>query len=154
MRVGALSVIALGLLAACGSTEEQRAASGAGTGAIVGAIVGGPVGALAGAAAGGVGGTVLDEGVDKKAEVALGGVRRAEAGSGSTTRAVATDASRPDASRQGDASMGRDMTREAQQALQAQGYYHGRIDGIAGPQTKRAVLAYQQRQGLQQTGDL
>lgn len=51
MRIARLAPIALlaGLgLAACGTTMEQKAA----TGAVAGAVVGGPVGAAAGAAVG------------------------------------------------------------------------------------------------------
>ena len=39
-----------------------------------------------------------------------------------------------------------------QVALRAQGLYCGPIDGIAGPQTVRAVRAFQRRQGLPATG--
>jgi uncharacterized surface protein with fasciclin (FAS1) repeats len=57
------SYIALGaatfLLAACGGTTEERAA----TGGVGGAVVGGPVGAVVGGAAGGA---AMDEGVDEK----------------------------------------------------------------------------------------
>ncbi|HEV8249237.1 MAG TPA: peptidoglycan-binding protein [Gaiellaceae bacterium] len=35
-----------------------------------------------------------------------------------------------------------------QVALKARGLYHGAIDGIEGPQTRRAVLAFQRRKGL------
>jgi peptidoglycan hydrolase-like protein with peptidoglycan-binding domain len=35
-----------------------------------------------------------------------------------------------------------------------QGYYHGRIDGILGPQTRRAIARYQSDQGLRVTGVL
>jgi uncharacterized surface protein with fasciclin (FAS1) repeats len=64
------SHIALGaatfLLAACGGTAEERAATGGLGGAAAGAVVGGPVGAVVGGAAGAAGGAVLDEGVDEK----------------------------------------------------------------------------------------
>jgi murein DD-endopeptidase MepM/ murein hydrolase activator NlpD len=39
-----------------------------------------------------------------------------------------------------------------QAALHARGLYPGTIDGVAGPQTKRAVLAYQRRAGLERDG--
>lgn len=39
-----------------------------------------------------------------------------------------------------------------QVALQARGLYAGTIDGVAGPQTTRAVLAYQRRAGLARDG--
>jgi uncharacterized surface protein with fasciclin (FAS1) repeats len=64
------SHIALGaatfLLAACGGTTEERAATGGLGGAAAGAVVGGPIGAVVGAAAGATGGAVMDEGVDEK----------------------------------------------------------------------------------------
>ena len=64
------SHIALGavtiLLAACGGTTEERAATGGLGGAVAGAVVGGPIGAVVGGAAGATGGAVLDEGVDEK----------------------------------------------------------------------------------------
>jgi uncharacterized surface protein with fasciclin (FAS1) repeats len=54
------------LLAACGGTTEERAATGGLGGAAAGAVVGGPVGAVLGGAAGAAGGAVMDEGVDEK----------------------------------------------------------------------------------------
>ena len=64
------SHIALGaatfLLAACGGTTEERAATGGLGGAAAGALVGGPIGAVVGGAAGAAGGAVMDEGVDEK----------------------------------------------------------------------------------------
>ncbi len=43
---------------------------------------------------------------------------------------------------------------EAQQELARRGYYRGEIDGIVGPQTRRAVMRYQSRRGLAPTGRL
>ena len=54
------------LLAACGGTVEERAASGGLGGAAAGAVVGGPIGAVVGGAVGATGGAVMDEGVDEK----------------------------------------------------------------------------------------
>jgi uncharacterized surface protein with fasciclin (FAS1) repeats len=58
------------LLAACGGTTEERAATGGLGGAAAGAVVGGPIGAVVGGAAGATGGAVMDEGVDEKIEEA------------------------------------------------------------------------------------
>jgi peptidoglycan hydrolase-like protein with peptidoglycan-binding domain len=44
--------------------------------------------------------------------------------------------------------------RQVQTALQQDGLYKGRVDGRWGPQTRRAVSAYQQQNGLQATGHL
>jgi hypothetical protein len=40
---------------------------------------------------------------------------------------------------------------DVQSALQEQGYYHGEVDGLVGPQTQEALAAYQSAQGLEQT---
>lgn len=42
----------------------------------------------------------------------------------------------------------------AQEQLARQGYYRGEIDGILGPETRRALARYQGNQGLRVTGDL
>jgi hypothetical protein len=71
-HIGILGTMALALLlvAGCGGTTEQRAATGGLGGVAAGALVGGPVGAVIGGAAGATGGAVLDEGVDKKVKEA------------------------------------------------------------------------------------
>jgi hypothetical protein len=149
MRIAIASLAALGLaLAACGSSGEQRAASGGLTGAGVGALVGGPVGAVAGAAVGGAGGAVLNEGVDTKAERAVNQVQGENtATSGSTSRTgtrTGSSAARPS----------RDEVRHAQEVLKAQGLYTDRVDGIVGPNTRAALRQFQAREGLQQTARL
>lgn len=56
------SVIALGMLtAACGSTDGERAATGALSGAAIGGLIGGPVGFLVGGGVGGAGGYAIGE---------------------------------------------------------------------------------------------
>ncbi|MEY2491759.1 MAG: hypothetical protein QOH24_710 [Verrucomicrobiota bacterium] len=42
----------------------------------------------------------------------------------------------------------------AQKQLARQGYYRGEIDGIFGPETRRAIMRYQSNHGLRVTGDL
>lgn len=42
----------------------------------------------------------------------------------------------------------------AQEELAQQGYYHGEIDGILGPETSRAIARFQSNQGLRVTGVL
>jgi putative peptidoglycan binding protein len=41
-----------------------------------------------------------------------------------------------------------------QSALQQQGYYHGEIDGLLGPETRGAVAAYQRDHGLYETASI
>jgi hypothetical protein len=41
-----------------------------------------------------------------------------------------------------------------QSRLATQGYYRGAIDGVYGPQTRRALTRYQSKRGLQVTGGL
>lgn len=64
LALAAAPLAAFLLLAACGDTTEQRAATGGLGGAAAGAAVGGPAGAVVGGAAGAGAGAVLDEGVD------------------------------------------------------------------------------------------
>ena len=47
-----------------------------------------------------------------------------------------------------------DQIKQAQQKLQAEGLYKGKIDGIAGAKTKQALLQYQKQHNLAQTGTL
>jgi hypothetical protein len=42
----------------------------------------------------------------------------------------------------------------AQERLAREGYYRGEIDGVVGPQTRRAIARYQRDQGLRVTGAL
>jgi peptidoglycan hydrolase-like protein with peptidoglycan-binding domain len=44
--------------------------------------------------------------------------------------------------------------RQAQSELKREGFYDGKVDGIAGPETKQGIAAFQQREGLQQTARL
>jgi lipid-binding SYLF domain-containing protein/peptidoglycan hydrolase-like protein with peptidoglycan-binding domain len=44
--------------------------------------------------------------------------------------------------------------REAQRQLKSAGYYNGRIDGVAGPMTRKAIRMYQQDNNLAATGRL
>jgi Putative peptidoglycan binding domain len=42
----------------------------------------------------------------------------------------------------------------AQQRLTREGYYRGEVDGVAGPETRRAIARFQSSHGLRVTGDL
>jgi peptidoglycan hydrolase-like protein with peptidoglycan-binding domain len=46
------------------------------------------------------------------------------------------------------------LVRQAQSELKREGLYRGKVDGIAGPETKQAISAFRQREGLQQTARL
>ena len=126
MKVGAFGVMALALLAtACGNNGEQRTATGGLSGAAIGALAGGPIGALIGAGVGAGAGAATPESADTLARNALG--------KNGPSRAAVKD---------------------AQQKLADAGFYHGKIDGLMGPQTKEALSAYQQQNGLKQTARL
>jgi peptidoglycan hydrolase-like protein with peptidoglycan-binding domain len=47
-----------------------------------------------------------------------------------------------------------DMVRNVQQALQQDGTYRGRVDGVWGPGTQAAVRTYQQQHNMNATGQL
>ena len=50
--------------------------------------------------------------------------------------------------------LSKDEIWQAQQQLQSQGLYHGRIDGILGRETKQALGQFQKKNGLSQTARL
>jgi peptidoglycan hydrolase-like protein with peptidoglycan-binding domain len=52
------------------------------------------------------------------------------------------------------ASAAPDEIKQAQEALQTQGLYHGQLDGKWGPETRQAVAQFQKAKGLQQTAQL
>src|SRR6185437_4762835 len=54
----------------------------------------------------------------------------------------------------GSSGIDRSQVKQAQQELQSQGLYKGKIDGILGSETKQALKEFQQKNGLQQTGSL
>lgn len=142
MRMGVFGVIALGLLtAACGTNTQQRAATGGLAGLAVGALAGGPVGAIIGTAAGAAGGWAMPEGADTLALNAIG--REHKVASGALNEAGL-----------GESGQSGNVVREAQGKLQRDGYYKGQIDGVVGPETRQALSAYQQHEGLRQTATL
>jgi peptidoglycan hydrolase-like protein with peptidoglycan-binding domain len=147
--VGITGVVALGLLtAACGSNTQQRAATGGLTGLGVGALVGGPVGAIVGVAAGAVGGWAMPEGADTLALNAIGKEKTAASGALNEVGLASSGSSQAPQASEGH------LVRDAQSELQREGLYHGRIDGVLGPETKQAISGYQAREGLQQTATL
>lgn len=47
-----------------------------------------------------------------------------------------------------------DQIKQAQEALQTKGLYHGEIDGKWGPETSQAITQFQKQKGLKQTAQL
>ena len=43
---------------------------------------------------------------------------------------------------------------DVQDQLTRAGFYHGKIDGVLGPETRHALLSYQSNKGLRMTGSL
>jgi len=119
------------LLAACGSTQEDRGLSGAGIGAAAGAAVGAVTGltivqgVIIGAAAGGATGLLTD-----KSQVNLG------------------DPIWKKGDGKAQASAGDDTVRNIQAGLGKLGYDAGPADGKAGPKTRTAIRQYQERNRL------
>jgi peptidoglycan hydrolase-like protein with peptidoglycan-binding domain len=52
------------------------------------------------------------------------------------------------------ANLSKDDIRWAQVELHTIGLYHGSLDGVAGPETKRALLEFQEDNGLERTATL
>ena len=163
MRTTVFGALAMSLLlAACGSNTTQRAATGGLTGIGAGALIGGPIGAVAGGAIGAVAGSVMPEGADTMAKQAANKARGAgqtalnDVGMGSSPTA-ASGTSQPSSAQAAQAGVSpgsAQTTREAQRELKREGLYHGKIDGIDGPQTQQATTAFQNREGLRQTASL
>ena len=135
-------------LGACGSTDTTRATTGGVGGAVAGAVVGGPVGAVVGGAGGAAAGVAMDEGAEQKAQ-RWTGIGDESVRSGST------------GARSGDrTASGRSMqalspqrVRTVQQALNDNGSTID-VDGVWGPNTRRALRDFQQSKGLDATGQL
>ena len=141
-RPASLLVSVALVLAACGTTPEDRGISGAGLGAAGGAIIGAVTGlsvlegALIGTAAGGAVGLLTD-----KDRFNLGDPIWKGKGGGS-----------PQAAASGGA---RDVQiAEIQGNLARLGYRPGPSDGVVGPQTLTAVREYQRDNGLPEDGRL
>ncbi len=152
MRPWIIAPLGLALVtAACGSTDEQRAASGGLGGAAAGAVVGGPVGAAVGAGVGAAGGLVRDD-AEQALQERQG--QRQTATSGQTMQSAA----QTPASRQASRPMVNDLdnadVRQAQTALRDMGLYDGQVDGLYGPRTIRAVSEFQRHNDMAATGEL
>ncbi len=132
------------MIAACGTTPEERGISGAGIGAASGAIVGAVTGltvlegALIGAGLGAAAGVFTDE---KKLNL---GEPLWKRGLGSS-KDQSSRAGAPGRQAAAAAPPGRDreLVAGTQSGLKELGYDPGPIDGILGPRTRAAIRAYQ-----------
>jgi peptidoglycan hydrolase-like protein with peptidoglycan-binding domain len=82
---------------------------------------------------------------------AAGAANRTAATMSPSAEQSGTSAARHSSSRMG---AGSADVREAQQELQSAGFYKGKIDGIDGRQTRQALMSFQKKNGLPQTGNL
>ncbi|HYG87833.1 MAG TPA: peptidoglycan-binding domain-containing protein [Azospirillum sp.] len=146
LKEAAVSASLLLALAACGSTDTSRTATGAGSGAVAGAVVGGPVGAVVGGVGGGAAGYSMNESLGTKTDRATDRV---------TDRAA--EAVNRDTGRQGTAgrtpSMSPERVRNVQQALNDNGSQIA-VDGRWGPETQKALEDFQRSRDLKPTGRL
>ena len=141
MKTRILSAAAMVLLvAACGTDPQERvtggAAAGAATGAGVGALAG-PIGVLAGAAIGGGAGAVTGA-VTQPRDLDLG----RPIWNNPNTRV-------PGGAR---GSAQSSATRDAQRALSSRGFSTGPADGVWGPRSQEAAMAFQRANGIAPTG--
>ncbi len=144
VRLGGVLCAAALLIAACGTTPEERGLSGAGIGAVGGAIIGavtgltGLEGALIGTGLGAAAGVFTDE---KKLNLGepiwkrwLGPPKEQSSKVGAADRQAAASAQ---------PAQGRQLVAGTQSGLKRMGYDPGPIDGILGPRTRAAIRAYQ-----------
>ena len=139
---GVLCAAAL-LIAACGTTPQERGISGAGIGAAGGAIIGAVTGltvlqgALIGTGLGAAAGVFTDE---KKLNLGEPLWKRGLGSSkdqSSTAGAPARHAAPPPPAQD------RRLVAGTQSGLRDMGYDPGPVDGILGPRTRAAIRAYQ-----------
>jgi peptidoglycan hydrolase-like protein with peptidoglycan-binding domain len=50
--------------------------------------------------------------------------------------------------------LGRDQVRQAQMVLKEKGFDAGEADGVLGPRTRKALIAFQRQQGLEPSGEI
>ena len=119
-------------------TGKQKAtAIGATTGGVAGALVGGPIGAVVGAGVGGCVGRGRTHG--PRWQSGEHGQQRQD-----VQRDHVVDVFSP-----------ADVTvKDAQAALEQQGYNPGSIDGQMGPNSRNALMRFQQDKGLTPSGNL
>ena len=140
---GVLCAAAL-MIAACGTTPQERGISGAGIGAAGGAIIGALTGltvlqgALIGTGLGAAAGVFTDE---KKLNL---GEPLWKRGLGSS-KDQSSKAGAPDRQAAAGAPPARDkrLVAGTQSGLRDMGYDPGPVDGILGPRTRAAIRAYQ-----------
>jgi len=146
-----VSVIAL---SACGETSAQRTGTGAAGGAVAGAVVGGPVGAVVGAGVGAVAGANRDK-IDDKTDKAAEQTKETVAEASDKIEAK-VDGKDTDTARSADRMAGPTNAdvKDAQTALKDIGLYDGKVDGIYGTKTIRAVSTFQAKNDLPRTGTL
>ena len=130
------------LIAACGTTPQERGISGAGIGAAGGAIIGALTGltvlegALIGTGLGAAAGVFTDE---KKLNL---GEPLWKRGLGSSKDQSST-AGAPDRHAAASPAQDRRLVAGTQSGLRDMGYDPGPVDGILGPRTRAAIRAYQ-----------
>jgi peptidoglycan hydrolase-like protein with peptidoglycan-binding domain len=150
LRYHGFPLLACLVLAACGTTPEERGLSGAGIGAASGAIIGAVTGlsvvegAVLGAVAGGLTGAVTREDQINLGKPAWKQGTASEPQPAAQSSAARTATATPTPSRSANAQVVKDI----QSGLARLGYDPGPVDGIAGQRTRSAIRAYQQDHGL------
>lgn len=141
---------ALVALSGCGSTDTTRTATGGAGGAVAGAVVGGPVGAVVGGVGGAAAGATMDEGLEKKAQdLTSNDTSSSSSTSGRSSRHMASRGS------EYRSPLSAERVRTIQQALNDR--TDGRditVDGVWGPNTRRALRQFQRDNNLRATGQL
>jgi Putative peptidoglycan binding domain/YMGG-like Gly-zipper len=142
-------------LAACGETTTQRTGTGAAGGAVAGAVVGGPVGAVVGAGVGAVAGANRDK-IDDKTDKAADATKEKVAEASDKIEDKLDKKDGADTARSADRAPGltNAQVKDAQTTLKDIGLYDGKVDGIYGKKTIKAVATFQAKNDLPRTGTL
>jgi len=156
----ATAVAVISLLAGCASWdsmnhhEKTGTAVGAAGGAAVGAAVGGPVGAVVAAGVGGLTGNQLAADQPQGRSASSAPLSDQSRDSSMASERSQRGVSSPSYTEASSANLRSTTIRDAQQALNDQGFDAGNADGIWGPRTEKAVRAFQAKKGLTETTQL
>ncbi len=143
------SVLALGLAGTAFAQSGAGSSAGAGS---MGSNNGSPSYASPSTSGSGMNGSTSTRGSTMNSQdMNGGGANGGPMASGSTTGMGGTRASISSNAKSAGSSSN---IRQAQEALQDQGLYHGRVDGKWGPKTRQAVAQFQKQKGLKQSAQL
>jgi peptidoglycan hydrolase-like protein with peptidoglycan-binding domain len=99
-------------------------------------------------------GGAMAEGTGNKAPEPSGSSAAGDTSAQSDTQGGAQQGASTQKETRSDSRLSLAQRKQLQRELQSRGHYQGNIDGIVGPMTREAVIAFQRKQGLSADGEL